>query len=521
MNEPIGNVPELTVSELSSALKRTVEDRFGQVRVRGEISGWRGPHSSGHAYFSLKDQNAKLDAVIWKGAYGRIRTKLAEGLDVVATGKLTTFPGSSKYQIVIESIEVAGIGALMQQVEERRKRLAAEGLFDAARKRPIPFLPQVIGVVTSPTGAVIRDILHRLAERFPRDVLVWPVRVQGETAADEVAAAIRGFNAIEPGGPVPRPDVLIVARGGGSLEDLMAFNEEIVVRAAAESAIPLIAAIGHETDTTLIDFAADLRAPTPTGAAEKSVPVRADLLAQVANFDARRVRGARRLLDMRLTQLRNLARVLPGPDEMVAGPRQQLDRSGEKLARSAMQGVERRRARVLKLTAVLAHHSPRAEIESRRGSIKAAYANLRRLGAAIFKERADLLVQRDRNLQSLFRARLRTEAKSLEIKRRDLDRVQARLPLAMRDSLNRRAKQVRSAAQLLGTLGYRQVLARGFALVRDGAGEPVRLGAGIASGQALSIEFADRKVAAHADGEASKPPRAARSPSGGQGGLFD
>ena len=332
MNEPVGNVPELTVSELSSALKRTVEDRFGQVRVRGEISGWRGPHSSGHAYFSLKDQNAKLDAVIWKGAYGRIRTKLAEGLDVVATGKLTTFPGSSKYQIVIESIEVAGIGALMAQVEERRKRLAAEGLFDAARKQPIPFLPQVIGVVTSPTGAVIRDILHRLAERFPRDVLVWPVRVQGETAADEVAAAIRGFNAIEPGGPVPRPDVLIVARGGGSLEDLMAFNEEIVVRAAAESAIPLIAAIGHETDTTLIDFAADLRAPTPTGAAEKSVPVRADLLAQVANFDARRVRGARRLLDMRLTQLRNLARVLPGPDEMVAGPRQRLDRSGEKLA---------------------------------------------------------------------------------------------------------------------------------------------------------------------------------------------
>src|SRR5712692_8932993 len=282
MNEPARlNIPEWTVSELSAALKKTVEDAFGYVRVRGEISGYRGPQASGHCYFALKDEGAKIEAVIWRTAFARMRLKPEEGLEVFVTGRLTTYPGRSKYQIVIETLEPAGLGALMALLEERKKKLAAEGLFDAARKQLLPFPPERIGVVTSPTGAVIRDILHRLADRFPRHVLVWPVRVQGEGSAAEVASAIRGFNALPEGGAIVRPDLLIVARGGGSFEDLWSFNEEIVVRAAAESMIPLVSAVGHETDITLIDFAADKRAPTPTAAAEMAVPVRTELVARV------------------------------------------------------------------------------------------------------------------------------------------------------------------------------------------------------------------------------------------------
>src|SRR5271165_6229034 len=305
------NAPEITVSELSSALKRAIEDRFGYVRVRGEISGYRGPHSSGHAYFSLKDANARLDAVIWRSAFQRLRVKPEEGLEVVATGKLTTFPGKSSYQIVIEALELAGLGALMALLEARRKKLAAEGLFDTARKRKVPFLPKVVGVVTSPTGAVIRDILHRLSDRFPVRVLVWPVRVQGETSAAEVAAAIDGFNALPAGGRIPRPDVLIVARGGGSLEDLWSFNEEVAVRAVGSSAIPVIAAVGHETDWTLIDHVADLRAPTPTAAAEFAVPVRAELMTSLADLDARGRGAILRLAERRRRDFRALARSLP------------------------------------------------------------------------------------------------------------------------------------------------------------------------------------------------------------------
>src|SRR3982075_2998918 len=291
--EALINAPEFTVSELSSALKRTVEDAYGHVRVRGEISGFRGPHSSGHCYFALKEENAKIEAVIWKSAHYRMRFKPQEGLDVIATGRLTTFPGSSKYQLVIDTLEPAGIGALMKLLEERKKKLAAEALLDEALKQLLPFLPAVIGVVTSPTGAVIRDILHRLADRFPRRVLLWPVAVQGEGAAAQIAAAIHGFNRLAAGGPVSRPDLLIIARGGGSLEDLMPFNEEIVVRAAAASVIPLISAVGHETDTTLIDHASDRRAPTPTAAAEMAVPVRLDLMAGLSGKTARlSARGA-------------------------------------------------------------------------------------------------------------------------------------------------------------------------------------------------------------------------------------
>src|SRR6187399_474036 len=292
----LNNVVEWTVSELSSALRRTVEDAYGYVRVRGEVSGFKGASPSGHVYFRLKDDKAVLEAVIWKGTFGRMRVRPEEGLDVIVSGKLTTFAGSSSYQIVIDSLEPAGIGALMKLLEERKKKLAAEGLFDEARKQLLPFLPAVIGVVTSPTGAVIRDILHRLEDRFPRRVLVWPVKVQGEGSAEQVAAAIRGFNALPEQGRIRRPDLLIVARGGGSLEDLWSFNEEIVVRAAADSMIPLISAVGHETDFTLLDFAADKRAPTPTAAAEMAVPVRTDLMAGLAGLEHRRQNALARAL---------------------------------------------------------------------------------------------------------------------------------------------------------------------------------------------------------------------------------
>src|SRR5438309_2551618 len=324
MNEPTRlNIPEWTVSELSAALKRTVEDAFGYVRVRGEVSGYRGPQPSGHCYFTLKDEGAKIEAVIWKTAYGRMRIKPEEGLEVIAQGRLTTYPGRSKYQIVIETLEPAGLGALMALLEERKKKLAAEGLFEAARKQLLPFLPERIGVVTSPTGAVIRDILHRLADRFPRQVIVWPVRVQGDGSAEEVAAAIHGFNALPLEGPMRRPDLLIVARGGGSLEDLWSFNEEIVVRAAAASAIPLISAVGHETDITLIDFVSDRRAPTPTAAAEMATPVLAELAASLADYERRMISGGARVVRER--QVRLAAARLPRVQDLLNLASQRLD----------------------------------------------------------------------------------------------------------------------------------------------------------------------------------------------------
>ncbi|HWE05839.1 MAG TPA: exodeoxyribonuclease VII large subunit, partial [Rhizomicrobium sp.] len=300
MSEPErrANLPEFSVSEIAAALKRTVEGAFPFVRVRGEISGLKF-HSSGHVYFDLKDDKAVLNAVVWRGTAQTLRLRPEQGLEVVCTGRVSTYAGSSRYQLIVEQMELAGLGALMAMIEERKKRLAAEGLFAEARKKSLPFLPTIIGVITSPTGAVIRDIMHRLDARFPSRVLLWPVAVQGERAAADVAAAIHGFNALAPGGVVPRPDLLIVARGGGSIEDLVAFNEEIVVRAAAESAIPLISAVGHETDTTLIDLAADRRAPTPSAAAEMAVPVRTELLAQTLDLERRNLRCFTRGLDDR------------------------------------------------------------------------------------------------------------------------------------------------------------------------------------------------------------------------------
>ena len=379
MAEPaLDNAVEWTVSELSAALKRTVEDAYGYVRVRGEISGFKGASPSGHCYFRLKDDRAVLEGVIWKGVYGRMRVKPEEGLDVIVSGKLTTFAGSSKYQIVIDTLEPAGIGALMKLLEERKKKLAAEGLFDEARKQLLPFLPEVIGVVTSPTGAVIRDILHRLADRFPRRVLVWPVRVQGEQSAAEVANAIRGFNALPARGALPRPDLIIVARGGGSLEDLWSFNEEIVVRAAAESMIPLISAVGHETDVTLIDFAADRRAPTPTAAAEIAVPVRADLIAEIAALAARQVQCWQRGMDMRRTELLSATRALPALDELFAGPRQRLDACAGRLPRALLANAQIHHTQ---LTRAAARLSPRLLCASP-GALQGANQRLRRSFAA-------------------------------------------------------------------------------------------------------------------------------------------
>ena len=382
------NLVEYSVSEISGALKRTIEGAFGQVRVRGEVSGFKGPHASGHCYFSLKDQNARLEAVIWKSTAARLKFLPQEGLEVIATGRITTFPGSSKYQIVIDRLEPAGIGALMALIEERRRKLAAEGLFDEARKKPLPYLPRVIGVITSPTGAVIRDILHRLADRFPRPVLLWPVRVQGEGCAAEVAAAIQGFNALEIGGAMPRPDLIIVARGGGSLEDLWGFNEEVVVRAAAQSAIPLISAVGHETDWTLIDHVADRRAPTPTGAAEIAVPVRAELAATLSSLAGRLASGVLRHKERKRAELVGAARALPSRDRLLSVPRQRLDACVLALGRAAERQIERRRNRLAELARKMAARSPAALArdlppapERDRATIAAARSQADRCGA--------------------------------------------------------------------------------------------------------------------------------------------
>ncbi|QIG50134.1 exodeoxyribonuclease VII large subunit [Nordella sp. HKS 07] len=458
------NVAEFTVSEISFALKRTLEDTFGHVRVRGEISGFRGPHSSGHCYFSLKDQTARIDAVVWRGTFSRLKSKLQEGLEVVATGKLTSYPGKSSYQIVIEAVEPAGAGALMALLEERKRKLAAEGLFDAARKKPIPFLPRVIGVVTSPTGAVIRDILHRLNDRFPRHVMVWPVRVQGETSAAEVANAIRGFNAM-----ARMPDLLIVARGGGSLEDLWGFNEEIVVRAVAASTIPLIAAVGHETDWTLIDHVADERAPTPTAAAERAVPVRADLLAQVASLAARHERGLKRLMTERRTRIRAAARALPRPDDILALARQRFDSVSGRL-----------RSALVKNT--LLH---RRDFEN--AAARLTPVSLRRNLA----EQTRLLTRHGATL------------------RRDIRRV-----------IELRGTRLTASGKLLTSLSYKSVLQRGYALVRSAEREPLSAAAQVKPGQELRIEFHDGEIEAQAHGHSSQPGRTAKPREGGQGSLF-
>ncbi|WP_375667926.1 MULTISPECIES: exodeoxyribonuclease VII large subunit [unclassified Bartonella] len=339
----VTNVAEFTVSEIAGALKRVVEEKFGYVRVRGEISGYRGTHASGHAYFALKDDKARLEAVIWRGMMEKLKFPPEEGMEVIAVGKLTTYPGSSKYQIVIEALEPTGIGALMTLLENRKKKFLEEGLFDEAKKKTLPYMPRTIGVVTSPTGAVIRDIIHRISDRFPLHVLVWPVRVQGETSGKEVAVAVEGFNALPLGGVVPKPDLIIVARGGGSLEDLWGFNDEAVVRAVYESSLPVISAVGHETDWTLIDYVADWRAPTPTAAAERAVPVKLDLEVLVASLAARLRKGLARYLDFYRQKLRATLRALPTADQLFALPRRGLDETSSRLQRALCVSYDKKR----------------------------------------------------------------------------------------------------------------------------------------------------------------------------------
>jgi exodeoxyribonuclease VII large subunit len=533
MNEPARiNVREWTVSELSAALRKTVEDAYGYVRVRGEISGFRGRHSSGHCYFALKDEGAKIDAVIWKSAFARMRLKPEEGLEVFVTGRLTTYPGKSTYQIVIETLEPAGLGALMALLEERKKRLAAEGLFDAARKQVLPFLPELIGVITSPTGAVIRDILHRLTDRFPRRVMVWPVRVQGDGSAEEIAAAIHGFNAFSLDGPIRRPDLLIVARGGGSLEDLWSFNDEIVVRAAAASLIPLIAAVGHETDVTLIDFAADVRAPTPTAAAELAVPVRLDLVGRLDGLTRRSLACWHRCQEARRSELRAAIRALPTAEELLALPRQRLDQAGARLPRALIANAQ-------------IHHTQFSRVAGRLGPqlLRARMTRCRELVAALV-ERGKLAeaVARRRRRERLATATVRLAASlrsNADAHRSRIARQRERVAaLAERSDraawllLRQRATSVGRCGQLLNALSHRGVLARGFALVRDLAGRPLRTAAAVSTGMRLDIEFSDAHVRALAEtssaagvdkpepGPALKPRGRRGSGDSGQGSLF-
>lgn len=486
------NAPEFSVSELANAIKRAIEDGFGYVRLRGEISGYRGPHASGHAYFALKDEKSKIEAVIWRGVFSKLRFKPEEGMEVVAEGRVTTYPNSSKYQIVIDKLEPAGVGALMALLDERKKKLAAEGLFAAERKRALPFLPRVIGIVTSPTGAVIRDMLAGFTERFPSHVIVWPARVQGEGSAAEIANGIRGFNALARGGPVPRPDVLIVARGGGSLEDLWSFNEEIVVRAAAASEIPLISAVGHETDWTLIDLVADARAPTPTKAAEWAVPKYSELAETTLKLGLRRDVALRRVMEGLRSHWRAAARGLPRREDLLALPRQKFD------------AVERRLGRGLVLN-TRAHHLRHVRIASRLG--------LRLIADRMERTRDRLENISRRAVEGLSRSagqrRTRLERSGARLSPTSLllrvrqsseraDALRVRAARALRQLTTERRRQVDGLAKLAQSLSHQSVLDRGFALVRDEAGNMIRRSSAIHAGMVLDIEFADGRVGATA-----------------------
>jgi exodeoxyribonuclease VII large subunit len=498
-SEALINAPEFTVSELSSALKRTVEDAYGHVRVRGEISGFRGPHSSGHCYFALKDESAKIEAVIWKGVHGRMRFKPQEGLEVIATGKLTTYPGSSKYQIVIEAIEPAGIGALMALMEERKRKLGADGLFDEARKQLLPWLPEVIGVVTSPTGAVIRDILHRLEDRFPRRVLVWPVRVQGEGSAEQIAAAIRGFNALPEGGRIPRPDILIVARGGGSLEDLWSFNEEIVVRAAADSMIPLISAVGHETDITLIDFAADKRAPTPTAAAEMAVPVRSELFVEVSTLARRVMVCWQRSQEGRRNELRAAARALPAAGELLAIPRQRLDGAASALPRALKANTHAHFRRFAATGARLTVRVLHGQVTQARQRLTASGERMMHSARSLLRIRRDRYAGLEIRLKASKLSNAKAQRQTIARDRERTLRLAERAHRALATAMQRQQARVAHSGQLLAALSYRSVLARGFALVRDEQGVAVHAAADVGPGTHFSIEFGDGRVGATAD----------------------
>ena len=508
-DQPGRNEPEYTVSEIAGAVKRTIEGEFGRVRIKGEC-GRVMVARSGHVYLDLKDDRAVLASIIWKGQAAKLAVQPEEGMEVVAIGKLTTFPGQSKYQMVIEDMRPAGVGALMAMLEARKKKLEGEGLFDPARKRPLPYLPEIIGVVTSPSGAVIRDILHRLRDRFPRKVLIWPVAVQGEKCAPEVARAIEGFNRLTPGGAMPRPDVLIVARGGGSLEDLWGFNEEIVARAAAASDIPLISAVGHETDTTLIDFVSDRRAPTPTAAAEIAVPVRTDLMFALDDFAARLGRGLTRGLDLRGQRLRDLSRALPRPERLVEPARQRLDYASERLPAALRRSVDARRLRLSEAGGSLRPATLRRAIQTEADRTTKLAARLTPAQTRLIANRKDAFLARA--------ARLRPEALSAEITRQtaDLDRLTQRLADSHKRLSDKRAERLDAAGRLLETLSYRKTLERGYAVVRADSHVVTTKEAAQNAG-AIEIEFADGRMKI---GGAAKPAKKPKDSGPAQGSLF-
>jgi exodeoxyribonuclease VII large subunit len=487
---PGENAPEFTVSELSGAVKRVIEGEFGHVRVRGEVGRVSRPRS-GHVYLDLKDDRAVLSGVIWKGVAARLSVQPEEGMEVVATGRMTTFAGQSRYQVVIDDIKPAGMGALMALLEKRRKALEAEGLFAAERKKKRPYLPEIIGVVTSPSGAVIRDILHRLRDRFPRKVLIWPVAVQGEACAGEVSRAIAGFNSLSPGGALPRPDLLIVARGGGSVEDLWGFNEESVVRAAAASDIPVISAVGHETDTTLIDHAADVRAPTPSAAAELAVPVRLDLLAWLDNQESRLSHALSKGVGDRRQRLRDLARALPRAETLLDTPRQRLDSCAERLPAALTRSVQLRRVTLYETSGAL-----------RPGLLRrAAESDRRRLDTAA--------------------ARLATGALQREVARRgqDMRALSRRLSDAATRQIARWHDRIEAMERLRRTVGYEATLRRGYAVVR-GDGRVVKTREAAEAAAALEIEFADGRLPVGGSGKPRAKSAKPGSTTPGQGSLF-
>ncbi|MEM8823448.1 MAG: exodeoxyribonuclease VII large subunit [Pseudomonadota bacterium] len=508
---PGRNEPEYTVSEISGAVKRTLEGEFGRIRVRGEVSKVMQARS-GHLYFDIKDDRSVLSCTSWKGQVAQLSVIPEEGMEIVATGKMTSFAATmSKYQLNVDDVRVAGAGALLAMLEKRRAALAAEGLFEPSRKKPIPMLPDVIGVVTSPQGAVIRDILHRLRDRFPRHVLIWPVAVQGKACAPEVVNAIRGFDALRPGGAIPRPDLLIVARGGGSIEDLWGFNEEAVVRAVADCSIPLISAVGHETDTTLIDHVSDWRAPTPTAAAERAVPVRLDLLAHVDSLSARQSRSARAHVAQRGQRLTDLGRGLPRPDALLAAPRQRLDVQAERLPAAL-------RARTARARVTL------SRLEGRAGpsSLKARAAQARRDLETLSVRLDAALPRATRRAREALQSRVARLRPGVLTRQLGADRTRLATVLRALSSAANTAQQTRrdrlmALDRLRESLGYERTLERGFAVIRDGATVITDAKAARAAGQ-VTIQFAQGDSVDAVTGAASRT-RKKPKPSD-QGSLF-
>lgn len=498
---PKANAPEFTVSELTGSVKKTLEGAFGRVRVRGEVG--RVMHArSGHLYYDIKDERNVIACNTWKGQVPGLGVTPEEGLEVIVTGKLSTFGPQSKYNINVDTIEVAGAGALMAMLEKRKKALAAEGLFAPERKQEIPYLPEIIGVVTSPSGAVIRDILHRLRDRFPRKVLVWPVAVQGANAAPEVANAINGFNALTPGGAMPRPDLLIVARGGGSIEDLWGFNEEVVARAAAASDIPLISAVGHETDTTLIDFVSDQRAPTPTAAAELAVPVRLELLNWAEQQGARLSHALTDGVRRRQQRLGDLARALPQPDMLISVPRQRFDFAGGKLDQALMSAVNKKR---LKL----------ADAPLRPSLLRNVVSQERRKIKELSGRSLPLLQRQIRGERDRLK-RIEVRVPDISAAKTRLTNATVRFEAIVKSSHAERVAHLQSLDRLRETLGYRQTLERGYAVVR-GDGEVVMDTTSAKAAAMIEIEFADGRVKL---GEKAKRKSGKGSDPQDQGSLF-